>query len=176
MRARTTQVKYRLEACDDCTSCIIDGTGSARQERTGRVRARGVQRLYQLHHRWWGVYPQSLHKEYSSYIFHFTSIAKRGESPKWRAMFDGMSKIYADNLARSNSNLSRGIAGRGVAIQVTGRDLSNTNFHYFSKFGSYKNDSIDFKVVRQQNQRRRQRQHKQRYGHQPQQLKPEGQQ
>ena len=31
-----------------------------------------------------------------------------------------MSKIYADNLARSNSDSSRGIAGRGVAMQATG--------------------------------------------------------
>ena len=40
-----------------------------------------------------------------------------------------MSKIYADNLARSNSHSSRGIAGRGVAMQATGRDLSNINCH-----------------------------------------------
>ena len=31
-----------------------------------------------------------------------------------------MSKIYADNLARSNSDSSKGIAGRGVAMQTTG--------------------------------------------------------
>ena len=31
-----------------------------------------------------------------------------------------VSKIYTDNLARSNSDLSRGIAGRGVAMQATG--------------------------------------------------------
>ena len=36
-----------------------------------------------------------------------------------------MSKIYADNLARSNSDSSRIIVGRGVAMQATGRDLSN---------------------------------------------------
>ena len=35
-----------------------------------------------------------------------------------------MSKIYADNLAHSHSDSSRGIAGRGVAMQATGRDLS----------------------------------------------------
>ena len=34
-----------------------------------------------------------------------------------------MSKIYADNLARSHSDSSRGIAGRRVAMQATGRDL-----------------------------------------------------
>ena len=39
-----------------------------------------------------------------------------------------MSKIYAYNLARSNSDSSRGIAGRGVAMQATGRDLSKINF------------------------------------------------
>ena len=31
-----------------------------------------------------------------------------------------MSKIYTDNLARSNSDSSKGIAGRGVAMQTTG--------------------------------------------------------
>ena len=35
-----------------------------------------------------------------------------------------MSKIYADNLARSNFDSSRGTAGRGIAMQATGRDLS----------------------------------------------------
>ena len=38
-----------------------------------------------------------------------------------------MPKIYADTLARSNSDSSRGIAGRGVAMQATGRDLSKMN-------------------------------------------------
>ena len=41
-----------------------------------------------------------------------------------------MSKIFADNLARSNSDSSRGIAGCGVAMQATGRDLSKINCHY----------------------------------------------
>ena len=31
-----------------------------------------------------------------------------------------MSKIYADNLASSHSASSRGIAGRGIAMQATG--------------------------------------------------------
>ena len=48
-----------------------------------------------------------------------------------------MSKIYADNLARSYSDLSRGIAGRDIAMQATGRDLSNINCHYCNKFGHY---------------------------------------
>ena len=83
-----------------------------------------------------------------------------------------MSKIYADNLARSNSDSSRGIAGRGVAMQATGRDLSKINCHYCNKFGHYKNDCADFKAAHQQNGQRRQRQHKQRGGHQPDQPKP----
>ena len=58
------------------------------------------------------------------------------------------SKIYADNLARSNSDSSRGIAGRGVTMQATGRDLSKINCHYCKKFGHYKND--DFKAAHQQ--------------------------
>ena len=33
--------------------------------------------------------------------------------------------IHTDNLARSNSDSSRGIAGRGVATQATRRNLSN---------------------------------------------------
>ena len=48
-----------------------------------------------------------------------------------------MSKIYADNLARSNTDSSRGIARRGVAIQATGKDLSNINCHYGITFGHY---------------------------------------
>ena len=87
-----------------------------------------------------------------------------------------MSKIYTDNLARSNSDSSRGIAGRGVAMQAIGPDLSNINCHDYNKFGHYKNDCTEFKAVHQQNQRRRRRQHKQRGGHQPHQPKPGGQQ
>ena len=62
-----------------------------------------------------------------------------------------MSKIYADNLARSNSDSSRGIAGRGVAMQATRRDLSKIRCHYCNKFGHYKNDRADFKAAPQQN-------------------------
>ena len=40
------------------------------------------------------------------------------------------SKIYADNFTHSDSDSSRGIAGRGVAMQATGRDLSDTDCHY----------------------------------------------
>ena len=87
-----------------------------------------------------------------------------------------MSKIYADNLARSNSDSSRGIAGRGVAMQATGRDLSKTNCYYCNKFGHYKNDCANFKAAHHQNRRRRQRNHKQRGDHQPDQPKPGGQQ
>ena len=87
-----------------------------------------------------------------------------------------MSKIYADNLARSNSDSSRGIAGSGVAMQATGWDLSKINCHYCNKFGRYKNDCADFKAPHRQNRRRRQRHHEQRGGHQPDQPKPGGQQ
>ena len=62
-----------------------------------------------------------------------------------------MSKIYADNLARSHSDSSRSIAGRGVAMQATGRDLSKINCHYCNKFGHYKNDCADFKAAHHQN-------------------------
>ena len=82
------------------------------------------------------------------------------------SQFDGMSKIYADNLAHLNSDSSRGIAGRGVAMQAIKRDLNDAKYHYCNKFGHYTNDCAEFKAVRQQNQRRRQRQHKQRGGHQ----------
>ena len=87
-----------------------------------------------------------------------------------------MSKTYTDNLARSNSDSSRGIAGRGVAMQSIGPDLSSINCPDYNKFGHYKNDCTEFKAVYQQNQRRRRRQHKQRGGHQPHQTKPGGQQ
>ena len=87
-----------------------------------------------------------------------------------------ISKIYADNLARSNSDSSRGIAERGVAMQATGRVLSTINCHYCIKFGHYKNDCADFKAVHHQNRRCRQWHHKQRGGHQPDQPKPGRQQ
>ena len=87
-----------------------------------------------------------------------------------------MSKIYADNLARSHSDSSRGIAGRGVAVQATGRDLSKISCHYCNKFGHYKNDCADSEGAHHHNRRRRQRHHKQRGGHQPDQPKPRGQQ
>ena len=85
-----------------------------------------------------------------------------------------MSKIYADNLARSNSGSSTDIVGRGVTMQATGWNLSDINCHYDNKFGHYKKNCTDFKAAHQQNQRRRQRQHKQRGGHQPHQPTPGG--
>ena len=90
----------------------------------------------------------------------------------WRLM----SKIYTVTLARSHFDSSRGIAGRGVAMQATGRDLSKINCYYCNKFGHYKDDYADFKAANHQNRRCRQRHHKQRGGHQPDQLKPSGQQ
>ena len=87
-----------------------------------------------------------------------------------------MSEIYADNLARSHSDSSRGIAERGVTMQATGRDLSKMNCYYCNKFVHHKNDCADFKAAHHQNRRRRQRHHKQRGGHQPDQPKPGDQQ
>ena len=87
-----------------------------------------------------------------------------------------VSKIYADNLARSNSDSLRGTAGRGVAMQATGREPSKINCHYYNKFGHYNTDCADFKAAHHQNRRRRQRHHKQRGLHQPDQPKPGGQQ
>ena len=87
-----------------------------------------------------------------------------------------MSKIYADNLARSHSDSSRGIAGRGITMQALGRDLSKINCHYCNKFGHYKNDCADFKAAHHQNRRHRQQHHKQRGGHQLDRPKPGGQQ
>ena len=86
-----------------------------------------------------------------------------------------MSRVYADNLAHSHSDSSRGIAGRGVAMQATWRDLSKINCYYCNKFGHYKNVCADFKTAHHQNRRRRQRHHKQRGGHQPYHPKPGGQ-
>ena len=87
-----------------------------------------------------------------------------------------MSKIYADNLARSSSDSSRGIAGRGITMQATGRDLSKINCYYCNKFGHYKNDCAGFKTAHHQNRRHRQRHPKQKGGHQPDQPKPGRQQ
>ena len=85
-----------------------------------------------------------------------------------------MSKIYADKLSRSNSDSSRDISGRGVAMQATGWDLSLIYCHYCNKFSHYKSDCADVKVIHQQNKRRRRRQHKQPGGHQPHQSKSGG--
>ena len=79
-----------------------------------------------------------------------------------------MSKIYADNLARSSSDSSRSIAGRGVIMQATGRDLIKKNCYYCNMFGHNKNDCADFKAAHHQNRRRIQRHHKQRGGQQQQ--------
>ena len=49
VHVRNTRVEQRVEACEDYTSCINGGTVSARQEHTGRVKARGVPRLHKLH-------------------------------------------------------------------------------------------------------------------------------
>ena len=87
-----------------------------------------------------------------------------------------MSKIYADNLARSHSDSSRGIAGRGIAMRATGRDLSKIICHYYNKFGHFKNDCTDFKAAHHRNRRRRHRHHKQRGEYQLDQPKPGGQQ
>ena len=86
-----------------------------------------------------------------------------------------MSKIYTDNLARSISDSSRGIAGRGATMQATGRDPSKIIFHYCNKFGHYKNECADIKAAHHQNRRRRQRKHKHRGGHQWDKPKPGGQ-
>ena len=83
-----------------------------------------------------------------------------------------MSKIYADNLVRSHFDSSRGIAGRGFAVQATGRDISKIICYYCNKFSHYKHDCADFKAAHHQNRRRRQRHHKQRGGHQSDQPKP----
>ena len=85
-----------------------------------------------------------------------------------------MSKIYADSLARSNSCSLRGIARRDIAMQATGLDLSNTNYPYCNTFSHYTNDCANFKAVRQQDQRRRKRQHNQLDRHQPHHPKPRG--
>ena len=54
VRARSIRVEYRLEACEECTSCNIGGTGSVRQEyrpsltESGCVFTRPVRRVHQL--------------------------------------------------------------------------------------------------------------------------------
>ena len=62
-----------------------------------------------------------------------------------------MPGIYADNLAHSNSDSSRVIVDRGVAVQAVKRDLSNINCHYCNKFGCYMNNCAGSKVVHRQN-------------------------
>ena len=54
MRARSTRVESRLEACGECTSCNIGGTGSVGQKyrpsltNSGCVSKKHVQRVQQL--------------------------------------------------------------------------------------------------------------------------------
>ena len=65
MRTRSTQVEERLEACEDCTSCINGGTGSVHQKHSssltdsGCVSTKPVQRVQQLslyvHHWAWKI-------------------------------------------------------------------------------------------------------------------------
>ena len=52
--------------------------------------------------------------------------------------FNGTLKIYADNLACSNFDSSRGIAGRGVAMQTTRRDLRNTKLQCCNRLTAIK--------------------------------------
>lgn len=62
-----------------------------------------------------------------------------------------MSKFYANNLTHTNAYSSRGVAGRGIAMQTTGWDFSTKVAHYCNKFIHYKNSCTDFKAVHQQN-------------------------
>ena len=68
-----------------------------------------------------------------------------------------MSKINADDFARSKSDSSRDSVERGVATQAIGQDLINTNHLYCNKFGYYKNDCADIQAGSHRKQRRRQR-------------------
>ena len=162
---------------------------------TGRVKARGVRRLHKLHYRrhgWCAPGARGLSKgsRRVEIALAASSVAQvvclppeyditlqthfEREDCTLADIWPVMLKIYADSLARSNSNSSSGIVGLDVAMQAMGRDLSNACIQYCKNFGHYKNECADFKVVRPQNQRRRQRQHKQRGGHQPHQPKPGG--
>ena len=72
VRARSTRVEQRLEACEYCTSCINGGTGSVHQEHRPSLADLGCVSI-------------SLFNEHSTY--HFTLIAERGELSRWRATF-----------------------------------------------------------------------------------------
>ena len=54
VRTRSIRVEYRIEACEECTSCNIGGTGSVRQEYrpsltdSGCVSTKPVQRVQQI--------------------------------------------------------------------------------------------------------------------------------
>ena len=47
-----------------------------------------------------------------------------------------MAAIYADNVSRSES--SKGIAGRGAAMQAVDRDSTSALCHYCDQFGHFK--------------------------------------
>ena len=52
-RSETAQAIASAGQFVSATSCINDGKSSARQEHTGRVKARDVRRLHKLHQRWY---------------------------------------------------------------------------------------------------------------------------
>ena len=62
-----------------------------------------------------------------------------------------MATIYADNLSRSVS--SKGIAGRGAAMQAVDRDCTSVLCHYCHQFGHFKRKySLGIKHQQQQRQ------------------------
>ena len=84
-----------------------------------------------------------------------------------------MAAIYADNLSRSES--SKGIAGRGAAMQAVDWDRTSALCPYYDQFGHFK-INCPLRIKHQQQQRQQPVRHHQQQQHGQHQQKPRGRQ
>ena len=82
-----------------------------------------------------------------------------------------MTAIYADNLSRSES--SKGIAGRGAAMQAVDRDRTSVLCHYCDQFGHFKKKCL-LRIKHKQQQRQQPVRHHQQQQRSQHQQKPRG--
>ena len=82
-----------------------------------------------------------------------------------------MTAIYADNLSRSES--SKGIAGRGTAMQAVDRDRTSVLCHYCDQFGHLKKKCL-LRIKHKQQQRQQSVWHHQQQQRSQHQQKPRG--
>ena len=82
-----------------------------------------------------------------------------------------MAAIYVDNVSRSES--SKGIAGRGAAMQAVDRDRTSVLYHYCNQFGHFKR-KYPLRIKQQQQQRQQPVRHHQQQQYGQHQQKPRG--